>query len=331
MRTAAAQVDTKLEPKQDDLPFENKEPEAGDTEIEVEVEPKVEEPPPSIDALQKQIEALEKSEKLAQEGREQALAEREAALADRQKFESQVSKSQLSVEQAQLETIETAMAGAQSDAESAMRDVKTAIINSDPDAQAEAYRRLAKAETYLGRLEDGKSELESRVAQAKARAEKPPEAEKKTVDPVAAMNVPERAKEWLREHPEYVSDHRKNAKLQSVHWDAVDEGKAKGFDTFSTDYFITVEKLLGLRKDESVIEDVEVKRPVTPDQKRTAIVSAPVSRDPPSGGAPKSQTKVTLSQMEREHAKAAGITEAEYAKQKVKLQELKANGHYGDH
>ncbi len=333
MRGAAAQVDPKAGTVQDDLPFENKDiPEVeADKEVEVdtpEVEKKEPETVPSVDALQKQIQDLEKAEQTARDARDAAIAEREAALADRQKFETEATKSKLSVEQAQLETIETAISAAQADADAAQRDIKTAIINADPDAQTEAYRRLAKAETYLGRLEDGKGELEARVARAKALAEKPPEVEKKATDPVEALNLPDRAKEWLRERPEYINDQRKNVKLQAAHWDAIEEGHKP----FSTDYFISVEKILGLRKAEPTIEEREVERPITPDQqRRTAIVSAPVSRDPPSGGEKKSSTRVTLTKAEQEHAKAAGITEAEYAKQKLKLQDLKQNGHYGEH
>ena len=64
--------------------------------------------------------------------------------------------------------------------------------------------------------------------------------------------------------------------------------------------------------------------------RKAPIVSAPVSREVPNGGTPRSRTRVELSPAEKEHARAAGITEAEYAKQKLRLLDLKAEGHYGD-
>ena len=62
---------------------------------------------------------------------------------------------------------------------------------------------------------------------------------------------------------------------------------------------------------------------------RRIPVSAPVSREIPTGDlSPQSPSRVTLSAAEREHAKLAGISEVEFARQKLKLQALKASGHY---
>jgi hypothetical protein len=65
-------------------------------------------------------------------------------------------------------------------------------------------------------------------------------------------------------------------------------------------------------------------------QQRTSIVSAPVSRDVPSGTTPRKNGKITLTAEQRESARISGITEAEYAKQLEKYREMKANGTYGD-
>jgi hypothetical protein len=40
--------------------------------------------------------------------------------------------------------------------------------------------------------------------------------------------------------------------------------------------------------------------------------------------------KVTLSPEEKDAARMSGISEADYAKQKIKLMQMKANGEYGD-
>lgn len=334
MRTAAAQVDTSKKPEehQEELPFESKAPEVEqDDDVEIVHEPapkkKVEEPDANA-ALLKQIEDLKKSEQIAREEADRAKRE---AREERAKFEDEVRASRQTVEQAQLETIETALAAAKNDAEAAERDIKLAIEQADPQAQAEAYRRLTRAETQYARLEDGKVELEERIKQAAEKVKI--EAESRKNDPIEAMNIPAAGKDWLRKHPEYATNQRLNIKLQAAHWDALDAGHR----AFSTEYFEEVEKIIGLRKvekskaedDDDPIEEREVVRPNT-ETRRTPIVSAPVSREVPSGGAPKSKTRIYLTKEEVEHARASGITEAEYAKQKQVLAERKANGHYGD-
>jgi hypothetical protein len=59
-------------------------------------------------------------------------------------------------------------------------------------------------------------------------------------------------------------------------------------------------------------------------------VSAPVSRDPPSPttGRAASETRVVLSAAEREIAKLSGISEFEFAKNKLRLAQLKQGGFY---
>jgi hypothetical protein len=73
-------------------------------------------------------------------------------------------------------------------------------------------------------------------------------------------------------------------------------------------------------------------QPPPPPKPRTppSIVSAPVSREIPTGGPrPEYQqdpTKVHLSVAEREIARASGISEIEYARQKVRLEREKRDG-----
>lgn len=63
---------------------------------------------------------------------------------------------------------------------------------------------------------------------------------------------------------------------------------------------------------------------------RAVPYSAPVSRDPPSPstGRRSSDTRVVLSAAEREHARLAGISEVEFARQKVRLGQMKQGGFY---
>lgn len=343
MRKAAASVE-----KQTDLleKIEGEKPKAVDKtlndppqnepEIEVVVEGSepekvIKEPEKQEDtvSLQKQLEDLKRSEEAAVQAGERLAAERAAALKAQEEMAAERDRYRSESSQSQLDAINTAIAAATAEAEGAERDIETAINTGNVKLQVDASRRLAKAEGNLGRLEDGKSELEYRIRVEKfqrdhrEKVEKKPEQIEKTeeTDPVEMMQVPERAKEWLREHRDFVTDARKNAKLQAAHWDALDEGHK----AFSTDYFVAVEKIMGLREADKPAK-TEKSEP-----KRTPIVSAPVSRDGPSGsGGGGSKTRVTLTEAQVDAARIAGISPEEYAKQFLKLEEAKKAGLYGE-
>jgi hypothetical protein len=72
--------------------------------------------------------------------------------------------------------------------------------------------------------------------------------------------------------------------------------------------------------------------PPEPQSERRAIVSAPVSRSAPSinGGPVARRGTVTLSAAERETAEYSGISETEYARNKLKLEAAKRAGRYGE-
>jgi phage I-like protein len=50
----------------------------------------------------------------------------------------------------------------------------------------------------------------------------------------------------------------------------------------------------------------------------------------PTNSGQRQSTRYTLTREEREYARIAGVSEAEYAKNKQKLAEMKANGLYGE-
>jgi phage I-like protein len=60
------------------------------------------------------------------------------------------------------------------------------------------------------------------------------------------------------------------------------------------------------------------------------MVSAPVSRESYGSGGGGSPGRVKLTQQQAEMARLAGISEAEYAKQLRKLNEMKASGDYSE-
>lgn len=272
-------------------------------------------------ALQRQIDELKKSEAAHKAAAEQASRDREAALRRANERELEIQRFQQENQEFQYDAIGSALAAAKAEADMAQADIEAAIADGDSKAQADAYRRLAKAESNISRLEDGKSELEAakKAAEKTTPARQQPNAVEATID---NSGLPETAKAWLTLHPEYLRDPRKNSKIQALHWDVLDEGH----QAFSPEYFKSLEEHLGMREKPLSQEDRD-----NQPQNRSSIMSAPVSREVPGSGGQRQQPgQVRLTAAQREAAKMAGVSEKTYAENLQKLNDMKANGTYGD-
>ena len=268
------------------------------------------------EALKAQIETLRKSERDAIARAE--VAERRAT-EEASRRETEVTKSQEQIVNEQVNTINASLAAATAEAESAQRDIEAALAMQDGKAQADAYRRLSRAEARILTFEQGKDALERQIKEIKE-APKPVKAQAED-DALARSGLPPRAQKWLREHSEYLYDARKSAKLQALHWDVVDEGIAP----YSEEYFEAVEERLAPPTRKPVVEAEVEDEPI---QSTKRIYSAPPSREVPSSSGQRNQGKITLTPSQKEAAKIAGITEAEYAKQALELARRKSIGDY---
>lgn len=258
------------------------------------------------EALQKQIEALKKSEEIQRNRAEIYAQEREEALFRARAQEVEASKFRKEAISSQYDSVSTALHAATAEAEIAKREIKTAIGEGDAEAQTEAYERLAIARSNISKLEDGKFELESRIRAVEAAPR---------VEQQRQQRTPASVSNFLSKHPEYLTDPRKNAKISSLHFDAVDAGHEFGDDG----YMNFIETSIGVRASEE-----QQSR-----QQGNAMVSAPVSREAPSTTTQgRGQVRLTVS--EREAAKISGVTEKVYAENLQKLNEMRANGTYGD-
>lgn len=271
-------------------------------------EPQEESENPAVAALKAQIAELRKSEEIHKNRAEVMAQERAEAMRRAAEREAEVQQSRDESLRLQKDSIESALAAAQAEAEMAQKEIESAVEIGDVKAQMAAYRKLAKAEANITKLEDGKIAFEEAVKN------KP---QTQQGDQLDRTNLPPLAKDWLRAHPEYLRDPRKNAKIQALHWDVLDEGH----QAFSSDYFASLEEHLGLRQREEPMNREEK------EYSEIKNVSAPVSREARnSNGAPIREIRLTAE--EREIARSAGISDADYAKQKAKLIKHKSNGHY---
>lgn len=269
--------------------------------------------------LKAQIAALERSNKEYLARIETEQREKAEALRQAQERRAEIDRLQEQTTSSQAEAIGAALAAAEAEAEAAQRDIEFAASVGDSKAQAEAYRKLSRAEAKILNLENGKEALE-REAKERPKQEAQPQAQ---ADPLDNINLPPLAKDWLRNHREFLYDARKNAKIQTLHWDVVDEGH----EAYSPSYFEVLEQKLGLRAAPKQVqeEDDYVEEPT----QRRASVSAPPSREVPSSSGVRTNDRVVLTQAEKEAAKISGISEKEYAAQKLNLMKAKREGHYG--
>jgi hypothetical protein len=153
-------------------------------------------------------------------------------------------------------------------------------------------------------------------------------AKSNTEEIISATQLPERAKRWLREHPEYIQDISKNATIIALH----DVAKRQAGSEWDDRYFEKMEGLLGLRPEpqrNSNGTQQSTSRKSEPVRQRYAgpPVSAMPSRDIPSmsSGRPTSYHE-PMTMQEAEIARASGISNDEYRMQKEKLMRLKASG-----
>jgi hypothetical protein len=159
-------------------------------------------------------------------------------------------------------------------------------------------------------------------------ASHPQMAQEEQANPIDALlansGLPERAQDWLRAHPEFVTDARKNSALQHHHWTCADE-----CEPYSDKYYNKMESLLGLRPPAKPTRTVE---PAPSRQQLPAGVSAPVSREPASwsSGRPLSESTLRLTQQEMDLAATIGITPQQYLEGKRRMMREKSAGLHDD-
>jgi hypothetical protein len=182
------------------------------------------------------------------------------------------------------------------------------MASGDYDRAAEIQQRMSDNAARLLQLENGKDALEKQTRQAPVYQQQP-------IDPVEALasQLSPRSAAWVRNNPQFATDQRLFQKMIAAHNLAVADGLTPDTD----DYFATVEETLRIRRPEPVYND-PMAETATVTQKRSAPPAAPVSRG--GNGTGSNPNRVTLSPAEREMAQMMGMTEKEYAVNKIALQ-----------
>jgi hypothetical protein len=266
-------------------------------------------PEEGIQKLQRQLEE------------ERALREQESARredAERRAAEASAGEVQAKTEaqQSQLDMVSNAIANLTSANDLLTQKYADALAAQDYAAAAAAQREMSKNEAKLVQLESGKSNME--------RAGKPTPRPIESADPVERFvkNMTPKSAAWVRAHPEFVRDPKKNRKMLAAHDLAMAD-----YAPESDEYFESIERTLGVTQSAQPDPD-PADDPLTdaakPTGRRTPPPAAPPSRSGTGRGG--NSNIVTLTAAEVEIAEMNGMTPKEYALQKQRIAREKERG-----
>ena len=180
-----------------------------------------------------------------------------------------------------------------------------AMQSGDFDRATKIQREMSANEAKLLQLENGRRAMEE--------APRPPEPQMPPADPVEAFasQLSRRSADWVRQHPEFVTDQRLNAKMIAAHNLAV----AEGIPTDTDEYFEAIEETLKVTRKAAKAE--------TDDQYAAKVVrrrdAAPAAAPSNRGSQPASSNVIRLSAAQREMAEMMGMKPEDYAKNLVAL------------
>lgn len=280
----------------DELEVKVEDTEKDEVEVEKAEQEEVEDPSVALANLKKQLED-ERQARFEAEKRARAEAERA-----RQAYSD--------VEDTNLQLINSAISTVQRDIDLMKDKYAESMAVGDYNKAAELQAAMSSNAAKLLQLENGKSALEAKAKEAPARGQE------RYSDPVEAFasQLSPKSADWVRKHPQFVTDSRLNQKMIAAHNLAM----ADGYEADSDDYFAAIEETLKIRKQpQREVEDTSgspLSSASKPAQRSVQPPPAPVR-----GGGTRSNV-VRLTRAEAEIAKTFGMTEQEYAKHKLALE-----------
>lgn len=253
-----------------------------------------------VRTLQEQLDALRKANELeSKQSRERvAEAERRAEKADRDRLAALADKATT-----ESDAVSQALNAAQAEQASAKAALKAAGEAGDWEAIGEAQARIGRAASDIREYERQAAML---AAQTAAQKDRPAETvtRQAPTDINAAIDANpqllDTERVWLKAHPEALIDPTRNKELDVAYVKATRKGLSRG----TPDYFKFIETEMGYA-------------PAKAEDNSEMTVSAPVHRNERDNEGRTSGGKITLTPEERELARSMGVTDIEYARQKV--------------
>lgn len=316
-----------------DIEIQLEDDDAGDHDVSITAPPIVREPRPAPrepqddDAVARALEAQRRAEQLQAE----AVRQRDEAIRQTRQREAELGRERTDREDAEYNSILTAIAAEQSSLDKAEADYAAAASVGDWGAASKAQTAQARATSRIDRLEDGKRTFEGRREEAAAKPAAPAVRQAPTFEQQIA-SLPQPAQQWLRNHPEFMTDAAKNQEIQQVHGYL-----ARKVGAFSDAYFEALNKEFGF--DQSPPAREQSQQP----PKRSMPMTAPVSREVPTAASgTRSNGKMRLTEEERQIARDSipdrpdlpKMTNAQkeylYARNKAKYEQMKRDGTYDE-
>lgn len=271
--------------------------------------------PEGIDSLKDQLAKAKEAQAAAEKDRDEAkrLAGERGAHADR--LQGEASRWRNEAEASRYQEIVSAIAGWDQKAQALEASLAEAYQAGEFTKAAKLQGEIATAAAQRLRLDDGKTEMEQRADAAKRQQAETPN------DPVERYlkqsQITGRSADWVRRHPEVVSDPVKQRKVVAAHYAALADELAVGTDA----YYDHVDKAMGY----SQATDTPISEAGTETERKSPAVSAPVSRSSSSSSGADSAVrreghKVILSKAQLEIAEMSGLTPAEYAQSLLALE-----------
>lgn len=271
-------------------------------------------PAVGVDELKRQLKSMEEREASAL--RERSNMERIAReQADKLALaEAESAKARGEAIDQRRGSIESSIVASQTESDMARRDYQLALEAGDFQKAAEANQKQIRAAAIVASLEQKKTALDEAPRQQAAEPARPYQGAVTQPQPSNDIEAYIRTKtprtqEWLRAHPETVTDERMNNKTVAAHYEARSEGYSPDTDS----YFDFIDRRLGFAGQVVLppTEDPAAKR------QRTAPPAAPTSRDSPRA---ESSTRMYLTRGELETADQLGLSPSDYAKRKAAMQ-----------
>lgn len=308
-----------------------------DIEVTVEEEPTLAEPEVEVVAAEPEVTPPAKpepeskpAEVTPEEGIEQLKAKLAVSEAARQTAERQAAEQARAAAAAQGQTadarvqmVETALAQVKQQEEVFESQLAELWQAGDMAAAAKIQRQMGEATAKRLTLENGLEQLKNAPKPQPAPQPAPGNPVEEIAGNLLRGGSP-RSAQWVRDHPQYVTDPNLNQRLVK----AAEFAGTEGYNVDSPEYVARVEQLLGINMADRVTNGRE-QVPAQPAQRREAApAAAPVSRGA-NGNGSGNPSRVTLTRDEREMAgnlfPDLSQTEAEKAYARNKLL-LKAEG-----
>jgi len=285
-------------------------------QLEIELDPvetKVEEP--EIEIVEAEPEAKgsnvllpedgikELQAKLESERQARILAEKRAQEASEREF-----KAKTETEDTQIHLIKNAMDTVKRNNDLLKAQYRDAMAVGDYDSAANIQDALSANHVKLSQLEAGHKAMQDRPKQAAPQPQYSDHIE------ALASQVTEPSAQWLRANRDRLGNQRVIDKMFRAHADALDDGVIPD----SREYFDYIESRLGFKQYQPAPEVDAMADAAKVTQRRSSPPAAPVSRS--GNGTGSTPNVVRLTAAEREMAQMMGMTDKEYALNKVALQ-----------